>query len=169
MAVLTTGCIYLGPRSYEEVVASRLNHDGTVVEQIRSVHTQQHWMMPIAPDGPELNTTLNDGTWKYYLVDAKGNRQQLPFLKRHDYNGFLLFTPILNTNLWSGVDDAGMGMSDHHNVRLFCFTVKGIVSEKTFDVPDYTEFHFDSERHLFTYTNKTKTLSYDPLGNTGLH
>jgi hypothetical protein len=151
IAVLMTGCIPLGPRpGWEQVVARRVEPDNRVTEQIVGVTTEHHWMMLVAPDGPELNYDLSD-TWRFYLVNAGGHRQPLPFLKKrgHNVNPWDLMAPIPHTKLWVAKLSAG---SEHgrHNFRVICFDAKGIVTDAKLDYPDYGEFTFDSENHILT-------------------
>ena len=173
IAVLATGCVPLGPKlGREEVVASRINSDGQVAEQIIGVPTEHHWMMLIAPDGPELNTVLSE-TWRFYLAGADERRQPLRFLKRREGNivPWYLIAPVSHTNLWIGVIGTGSLKRverGHFDYRVICFTAKRITSEETLDYPEYGQFHFDSENHILTYKMKSNSRSYDPLGNAGL-
>ena len=174
ITVVTTGCVPLGPRSgKEEIVAKRINPGGEVAEQIIGAPTEHHWMMLVAPDGPEFNTVLSE-TWRFYLVGTNGQRESLGFLRQRGGNvmPWYLIAPVSYTNLWIGV--IGIGSlkrveQGHFDYRVICFTARGITSEKTLDYPEYGTFQFDSESHTLTYKMKSNSRSYDPIGNTDLH
>jgi len=171
---LVVGCVPLGVTTgKEQVITSRTNSNGRVVEQIVGLPTEHHWMMLIAPDGPELNTVLSE-TWRFYLIGSDGKRELIRFLQQKGHNAppWHLIAPIPHTNLWIGVIYAGSLNNvekGHFDYRVICFTSKRIVSEKTLDYPDYGEFNFDSEKHILTYKIKGNTLSYDPLANIDSH
>lgn len=173
IAVLALGCVPLGPRlGREEVVASRINSDGHLVERVIGVPTEHHWMMLVSPDGPEFNTVLSE-TWRFYLEDTNGQREPLRFLQQRGGNvmPWYLIAPISHTNLWIGV--IGTGSDErvehgHFDYRVICFNAKAITSEVTLDYPDYGEFHFDSEKHILTYDMKGNSRSYDPLTKVDL-
>jgi hypothetical protein len=174
VAALTNGCVPLGPRSgKEEIVAKRINPGGEVAEQIIGVPTEHHWMMLIAPDGPEFNTVLSE-TWRFYLIGANGERESLGFLRQRGGNvmPWNLIAPVAHTNLWIGVIGTGSPKrveQRYFDYRVICFTPRGIISEKMLDPPEYGTFQFDSESHTLTYKMKDKSQSYDPLGNDDLH
>lgn len=170
-ATLITGCIPLGSRlGREEIVAGRFNADGHTGEQVIGVPTEHHWMMLVAPDGPELNTILSE-TWRFYLVGTNGQHKALRFLRRRGGNvmPWCLIASVSHTNLWIAVIGTGSQKRvehGHFDYRVICFTESGITSEETLDYPEYGEFNFDSENHTLTYRMEGHSRSYDPLGNT---
>jgi hypothetical protein len=174
ITTLMTGCIPLGPRTGgEKVVASRVEADNRVTEQIVGVPTEHHWMMLVAPDGLELNYDLSD-TWRYYLKDVDGHRQPLPFFKKreHNVNPWSLMAPISHTNLWVAEIDTGSFSRvehGHYDCRVICFNAKGIVTDVTLDYPEYGKFKFDSENHVLTYQMKSGSRRFDPLTHTDVH
>jgi hypothetical protein len=171
VAGLMTGCVPLGSKlGKEEVVASRLGPHGGVTERIVGVPTEHHWMLLVAPDGPELNYILSE-TWRFYLVGADGQREYLHFLKKRGGNvvPWNLIAPISHTNLWVAMIETGSLKrveQSHYDSRVICFDAKGIISEGALDYPEYGTFHFDSESHILTYKMKDRSRSYDPLAKT---
>ena len=156
VVVLITGCIPLGPRKgREQVVASRSGPDESANEKIVGVPTEHHWMLLIAPDGPEMNYVLSE-TWRFYLVVADGRRHSLPFLKQrgNNPNPWRLLAPISHTNLW--VVELYTGSLNrvehgHHDARVICFNAQKIVTDAKLDYPEDGEFKFDTENHILTY------------------
>ena len=174
VAVLTVGCIPLGPKlGREQVVASRIGPDGQAAERIISVPTEHHWMLLVTPEGPELNHVMSE-TWRFYLAGTDQRRERLRFLKRRGGNvmPWAIVAPISHTNLWIAAIYTGSLRRvehGHYDFRVVCFNAKRIASEETLDYPEYGTFQFDSETHILTYKMEGSSRTYDPLANSHYH
>jgi hypothetical protein len=81
VTTLSAGCLPLGPRrGQEQFIASRgdIEPGPAKKERTIAVPIEHHWMLPVAPDGPELNYVLSE-TWRYYLVTPDDSLSRSPF------------------------------------------------------------------------------------------
>jgi hypothetical protein len=153
------------------VVATRSLETGETSERIIAAPTEHHWMLLVAPDGPELNYVLNE-TWQYYLVGPDGRRVPLGFLKHHGFSPWDRLQPVSNTDLWIAERYTGsLGRIEHghHDFRVICFEDKGVKTDKQLDFPEDGKLEFNSKDHIFVYYGESATWTYDPLGKSEAH
>ena len=164
--LLSTGCFPLGPRrGQERVIATRTLGTGGTCEKIVAAPTEHHWMLLIAPDGPELNYVLSE-TWRYYYVGPDARRVSLHFLKHRGFDPWERLHPLANTDLWVAERYTGsLGRLEHgHNdYRVICFAPTGVRTDKKLDFPENGELSFNSDTHMFVYHGANATWTYDPL------
>jgi hypothetical protein len=170
--MLSAGCIPLGPRhGQERVVATRTPTTGQVSETIIAVPTEHHWMLLVAPDGPELDYVLSE-TWRYYLMGPSGSRSPLRFLKHRGFRPWDRLEPIPDEDLWIAERDTSSWSrleENHHDYRVICFDAKGARTDKPLDFAESGSLEFDQETHTFAYRSKNVTWTYDPLHDSGPH
>ena len=171
LAGFVTGCFPLGSTlGKEQLVAKRSGPDGQEVERVVGVPTEHHWMLLVAPDGPEFNYVLNE-TWRFYLVGADGQRREIPCLKKksNSPSPWEIVAPVSNTKLWVALEyidhakDAG-----HYDYRVICFTPAGVASDEMLDTPGYGEWNFDATNHALIHKMKSGSRSYDVLNKMEL-
>ena len=174
VTMVSAGCIPLGPRrGQEQFIASRgdVEPGPGRKERIVAVPIEYHWMLLIAPDGPQANYVLSE-TWRYYLVNPDGSRFALPFLKHKgdNINPWGMLEPIPKTDLWIAGEYTGSSRREehgHYDFRVICFNAKGIKTDKRLDFPDDGTFELEPDRHVLAYRTKDATWSYDPLDKHG--
>ncbi len=152
--LLLSGCII--PRGSktlpEQVVNARTNETGEIVERLVGVPTAHHVIMPVTPEGPELDY-VNNYSWRYYLDVSGAPRKELRFLRSDSGGGqpWEVLAPVPGTNLWVGAISTGALENHPYRHRVICFNASKIAASEQISFPRYGRLHFDGEKRRFVY------------------